>query len=297
MDALVAQLGGGENIEALLALLAGGGDGGGGGGGGGAQVGQNGAKGGKAKGKGKSANLDDIQKLKEIPAEQKVWVGGLSGSGVTWKQLQDHFNQVSRTIYAAVFDKSGTGCVAYKTASEVQQAVMMLNGSAIGNTAIQVDYFSKSDSKPAAGKGKSPWQSSGKSFAKGATPPASTNSLMQGLVKQLMLKQSGGPTVEPKGKGKGKKGGKQSSEINKLKTIDASLKVWVGGLTSDVTWKELEDHFSHVGTTTWTTVFPKGTGCVAFGTAEEAQAAIALLNGSQLGNCILEVDVFTQSSK
>lgn len=296
MDAILAQLGGGSDIEAILAQLAGPDANAGGG----FQSGQNAAKGGgKAKGKGKSTNLDDIQKLKEIPAEQKVWVGGLEGSGITWKQLQEHFNQISRTIYAAVFEKSGTGCVAYKTASEVQQAVMMLNGSAIGNTSLQVDYFSKPDSRPTAGKGKSFGKPSGKSIPipKGATSPASTNILMQGLVKQMMLKQSAGPAVEPKGKGKGKKGGKASSEINKLKSIDPSLKVWVGGLTSDVTWKQLEDHFKQCGTTTWCSVFPKGTGCVAFGTAEEAQAAIAFLNGSQLGNCILEVDVFTKSSK
>lgn len=35
-----------------------------------------------------------------------------------WKTLQQAFNQVGRTVYAAVFPKSGTGCVVYRSAEE-----------------------------------------------------------------------------------------------------------------------------------------------------------------------------------
>eukprot|EP00930_Biecheleria_cincta_P064520 TRINITY_DN5011_c0_g2_i1.p1 TRINITY_DN5011_c0_g2~~TRINITY_DN5011_c0_g2_i1.p1 ORF type:complete len:273 (-),score=65.63 TRINITY_DN5011_c0_g2_i1:78-896(-) len=264
---------------------------------------------GKAMGKGakgKTDNSQDIEKLKEFSPEQKVWVGGLSGSGVTWKQLQDHFKQVGRPIYAAVFDKKGTGCVVYKSPLEVQQAVMMLNGSAIGNAAIQVDFFTKPAGREASGNssGKSwgkgagkpvvqSWaKGSGQSWSKGAGQSAGNPVNLQNLVKQLILKDSAGGS---KGKGKGK--GKKGNDIEKLKTIDPSLKVWVGGLTKEITWKQLEEHFKQAGNTTWSTVFSSGTGCVAFKTADEAQTAIALLNGSTLGNCILEVDVFTQKSK
>lgn len=347
MDALLAQLGGAGDIQALLAQLGGGGaqfGGGGGGGGGanfagggggaGAQFGQGGKASGKG-GKGKSDSAQDIEKLKEFQPEQKVWVGGLTGSGVTWKSLQDHFKQVGKPIYAAVFDKKGTGCVVYRSALEVQQAVTMLNGSAIGNTAIQVDYFttkpgretsgpssgkawSKGTASPqkfvgggaqlgggggGAGAGKSSAPTWGKgaaqSWGKGAAQsPASTgNANLQNLVKQFILKDSGaGSNAGLKGQGKSK-GGKGGKDIEKLKTIDASLKCWVGGLTKEVTWKQLEEHFKQAGDTTWSAVFPKGTGCVAFKTADEVQTAIALLNGSAIGDCIIEVDVFSQKSK
>lgn len=256
---------------------------------------------GQIMGKGKSGHAigdKDAERLKEIPPEQKVWIGGLSGSGITWKQLQAHFNQVSKTIYSVVFENKGTGCVAYKSALEVQQA-MMLNGTAIGNTVIQVDVWTKPEQGSKVKK-----KSSGKSWGKSrgsdktqAHAPAN-NFDLQTLVKQLFLKQqAGGSAGGSKQKAKGKQNSSQG-DAEKLKSIGNSLKVWVGGLTKEVTWKQLEDHFKQAGQTTCASVSPKkGHGVVAFKTEEEAQLAIASLNGSILGTCALQVDVYHATAK
>ncbi|CAJ1435679.1 unnamed protein product [Effrenium voratum] len=225
---------------------------------------------GKGKGmKGLSSPKEDMQKLAAIDASQKVWIGNLS-PGVDWKTLQQTFNQVGRTIYAACFPKSGTGCVAYRTPDEVQHAVTSLNGSWLGDTQIQVDFFTKPEGRSSAkgkgkGKGKSSW-----------TP------VWKPMFEKVMLKGFKGMS---KGKGKGKSG-----DIAKLKSIDKSLKVWVGGLDGTVTWKQLQELFQQVGQVTWAAAF-KDTGCVAFASPEEAASALAL-DGTQIGQCLLQVDVF-----
>merc|ERR1719231_1238360 len=95
-----------------------------------------------------------------------------------------------------------------------------------------------------------------------------------------------------KGKGKGKDKG--------LKTFNPEQKVWVGNLSSEVDWKEMQAHFNQAGKTKWVEPFSKGkgkgTGGVAYETAEEAATAIATLNGSFLGGQVIEVDTWTQKS-
>ena len=94
------------------------------------------------------------------------------------------------------------------------------------------------------------------------------------------------------GKGKGKGKGR-----NKLKEFDVSQKVWVGGITEEVTWKALQELADTVGKSKWVEVLPKGQACVVYGTAEEAQTAIATLNGSSAGDIVLQFDVWTQKEK
>jgi len=100
--------------------------------------------------------------------------------------------------------------------------------------------------------------------------------------------QKGGGWGKGKGKGKGK---------NKLKEFDVSQKVWVGGITEEVTWKALQELADTVGKSKWVEVLPKGQACVVYGTAEEAQTAIATLNGSSAGDIVLQFDVWTQKEK
>jgi len=88
------------------------------------------------------------------------------------------------------------------------------------------------------------------------------------------------------GKGKGKRD-------NALNSIDASLKVWIGKLPEGMSKEELQAHFEQVGAVQVAEPMPRNTGCVAFNTAEEAQAAIDVLNGSVLGEATIEVDVWT----
>mmetsp|Transcript_6127 Transcript_6127/g.9931 ORF Transcript_6127/g.9931 Transcript_6127/m.9931 type:complete len:126 (+) Transcript_6127:65-442(+) len=93
------------------------------------------------------------------------------------------------------------------------------------------------------------------------------------------------------GKGKGK---------GKLK-VAPELKVWVGGLSSETTWKDLQTHMNQAGKTKWVEVFNSksavGTGAVVFSTAEEATNAVATLNGSELKGGAIQVDVWVKKEK
>merc|ERR1719171_584391 len=99
------------------------------------------------------------------------------------------------------------------------------------------------------------------------------------------------------GKGKGKGKGKSKG----LKSFPAETKVWVGGLSPDVDWKTMQNHFNQAGKTKWVEAFEKwkgkGTGGVAYSSAEEASTAIATLNGSMLGQSYIEVDVWNKKEK
>jgi len=101
------------------------------------------------------------------------------------------------------------------------------------------------------------------------------------------------------GKGIGKKTGKSNKFMDKLGKIDADHKVWVGGLSKAVTWKKLEKHFEESGGVKpqVTEIMNKGTACCAFKDADEAQSAIASMNGSELEGKSIEVDVWTAKEK
>jgi RNA recognition motif-containing protein len=77
-----------------------------------------------------------------------------------------------------------------------------------------------------------------------------------------------------------------------------SNKLFVGNLSFDITEKDLQDAFAAHGTVTETNLMmdrttgrPRGFGFVTMNSPEEAQKAIAALNGSQLGGRALTVNV------
>eukprot|EP00927_Polykrikos_kofoidii_P076933 TRINITY_DN73949_c0_g1_i1.p1 TRINITY_DN73949_c0_g1~~TRINITY_DN73949_c0_g1_i1.p1 ORF type:complete len:147 (-),score=31.47 TRINITY_DN73949_c0_g1_i1:279-719(-) len=103
------------------------------------------------------------------------------------------------------------------------------------------------------------------------------------------------PTWAFKGKGKGK----GNSDREKLQ-VDPSLKVWVGDLPENTSWKELEAHMNQAGKTKWVKVLGgrgKGTAAVVYGTAEEAANAITTLNGSEFKGAAIAVDVWVRQLK
>merc|ERR1719207_165194 len=94
----------------------------------------------------------------------------------------------------------------------------------------------------------------------------------------------------------GKKGapGKMS-----LSHFPADKKVWIGDIPDGVTNRELHEHFKEAGAK-WSESYggkSKGTGGVAFKTAEEATNAISTLNGSVLKGANIQVDVWTKKEK
>ena len=79
-----------------------------------------------------------------------------------------------------------------------------------------------------------------------------------------------------------------------------SNKLFVGNLSFETTENDLQDAFAAHGTVTETNLMmdrvsgrPRGFGFVTMSSPEEAQKAIAVLNGSQLGGRALTVNVAT----
>jgi len=77
-----------------------------------------------------------------------------------------------------------------------------------------------------------------------------------------------------------------------------SSKLSVGNLSFDITENDLQDAFAAHGTVVETNLMmdretgrPRGFGFITMNSAEEAQKAIAALNGSQLGGRALTVNV------
>jgi len=88
-----------------------------------------------------------------------------------------------------------------------------------------------------------------------------------------------------KGKGKGQQGHRD---------FKAEQKVWIGSLPSTVTFQTLQPLMKQAGNCKWVEVFQGGTGVACFATADEAQAAIAQLNGSSLEGATIEVDTWVR---
>ena len=77
-----------------------------------------------------------------------------------------------------------------------------------------------------------------------------------------------------------------------------SNKLFVGNLSFDTTQNDLQDAFAAHGTVMETNLMmdretgrPRGFGFITMSSAEEAEKAIAALNGSQLGGRALTVNV------
>jgi len=82
--------------------------------------------------------------------------------------------------------------------------------------------------------------------------------------------------------------------------VDPTLKVWIGGLPEDLKWKELQTHMNQAGKTEWVEVFSgkgKGTGAVVYNNVDDAQNAIATLNGSELQGSTIMVDPWVRAEK
>merc|ERR550537_2169225 len=103
--------------------------------------------------------------------------------------------------------------------------------------------------------------------------------------------KSWAPVWQPmwgKGKGKGKSGG--------MRDFPTEKKVWIGGAPDPCDFKALLEHMKQAGSAVFVSV-SKGQGGCAFKSAEDAQNAIATLNGSVFGGVALQVDVWTKKEQ
>jgi len=237
------------------------------------------AKGGFKKGSGKGGKaLTDQQikakagldKLGKIEAERKVWVGGL-GEDVTRRKLEEHFKSGSCKPSQMELMSKGTACLAFKDAETAETAIGSLNGSELDGIEIQVDVWTKKER---------PERKEGEQRPKKTKP----------VINQ---------TLKNAAKGKGKGGKQELSKLAlKIKAIDHSLKVWVGGLSAETTWKELKAHFNDLGAEVhMCDLMKKGTACVTFKTEEEVATAISIVNGTDLAGQAVTVDVWTKPER
>eukprot|EP00928_Gymnodinium_smaydae_P046324 TRINITY_DN30855_c0_g1_i1.p1 TRINITY_DN30855_c0_g1~~TRINITY_DN30855_c0_g1_i1.p1 ORF type:complete len:336 (-),score=52.12 TRINITY_DN30855_c0_g1_i1:74-1081(-) len=81
----------------------------------------------------------------------------------------------------------------------------------------------------------------------------------------------------------------------------ADKQVWVGNLPPTCTYQDLLAHAKMMaGDAKWAEVYKEkgaGTGAVGFATAEDATQAIALLDGSKMGNAVIQCDAWKREKK
>ncbi|CAJ1451082.1 unnamed protein product, partial [Effrenium voratum] len=75
-------------------------------------------------------------------------------------------------------------------------------------------------------------------------------------------------------------------------------RIWIGNLPEDATWKDLQTIGNTAGATRWVEVFRgkgKGTGMIAYKTAEEVAAAMQSLPGQTINGQAIQVDAWQKA--
>jgi len=230
-------------------------------------------KGGKGKGKAASTHKF-MDKLDTIDIERKVWVGGLP-KDVTRGNIVEHFKTV---CHPGVFEiMRGSACLSFKSAEDAGNVIASLNGSDMNGSAIQVDVWTQKEKKEK------------KQRPEGETAGGDKKQRLRGKktksgLMTTMLKNKTKP-IDNKMKAK-------------LKEVDHSLKVWVGKLSKTTTWKQLKQHFVDSGCEVdMCDLMKPGTAVVTFKTEDEASSAVASMNGTELDDSALQVDVWTKPER
>merc|ERR1711934_412148 len=123
------------------------------------------------------------------------------------------------------------------------------------------------------------------------------------VLQSLLGGGGGGGGWGRKGKGKGKRGGNMGM-IGRTAKEHPEKVAWIGGLEGKELDKEgckkLKAHIEKLageGGCKFVSITSKGAGGAIFGSEEEAQAAIAAVNGTKFMGKTLEVDVWTKKEK
>jgi RNA recognition motif-containing protein len=218
----------------------------------------------------KPTQADKIrEKLRSIDASKKVWVGNLSKK-TTWKELEKHFKDVAKPTVVDINEKKGTGVVCFKTEEDATSAIGSLNGSELGGEIIEVDVWTKIERTEEEEEKRKERKKEGKKKKK--------------PVQQMVLKQ--------------KPGKKAPSKVaEKLKEVDHSLKVWVGGLSPNTTWQKLSKHFETVEKPKIVDIMGKGKAVVAYEDIAHVDEAISVLNDTELDGKTIQVDTWNKPEK
>lgn len=204
-----------------------------------------GGKGGKAE---DPRHRKAMDKLAQIPAERKVWVGGLKKE-VNAGMLRRHFKDMDCPPHHFELMSRGTAVLAFKTPEEAESAIAVVNGSDLDGKAIEVDVWTT------------------KEKTDGDKPK----------VKKHNLKRSGGGSIEAKQK-------KNETKLaRKIEKMDSDVKVKVTGFKADTTWAPIKKLFTEAGLDVGLcTILKPGVAAVAFKSADDVSTAIDSLNGADL---------------
>jgi len=206
-------------------------------------------------------------------AAKAVWLGNLPEEA-TFKELMELGKQVGAPSWA---EKTGSnrGYLLFKSAPEATSAIESLNGAYVGDNEIEADKWT----------GKLPPQKGG---IKGGSVKGGKKGGKQVVYEYVNVYQ---PQFQKKGKAKGKGKGKKK---------DTAKCVWIGNIPEGCTFKELKELGDQAGECKYAQVFEgkgKGTGLLLFATEEEVPGAIATLSGAQIGDAVIEADVWEKAEK
>lgn len=229
-----------------------------------------------------------------------VYIGNLSWA-TKWQDLKDHLKQAGTIEFCKILTQDGSdwgrsrgiGYARYSSEEEAQKAVATLNGTELAGRAITVDAWTGAKPRQGGpdsfkGYGFKGFQSKGfdKGFGKGFG--------MKGFQPFGSFGKGGFPAM---GKGMGKQ----------IKVHgDFDQMVYVGNLPWKMEYQALKDHFASAGTVEFVKVLTedgttmsrsKGMACVRFTNGQEADAAIATLNGSEFAGRKLVIDRWARGGK
>jgi len=240
--------------------------------------------------------------LRSIDGKLRVWIGGLPQTGskdaALDAALRVHMSSSGLNCVHAQIGKNGCGGAAFTSQMEAEQAIMTLNGSYFHGQVIQVDRLTKKDGtngtiqswtpgKGSRGKG---WGGKGGGKGGGSNWGGAQVWNQMDMMKAMMASMSKG-----KGKGKGKSTG--------LHSYDGKLRVWIGGLPQYGVFdeelnKRLKEHMSTFGLNcVYAQVGKNGKGGAAFQSPDEAEQAIATMNGTIFEGSVIQVDHLTKGNK
>jgi RNA recognition motif-containing protein len=235
------------------------------------------------KGSGKATKSSKIaEKLAKVEASRKVWIGGLK-ENTSWKELQKHVEEVlgGKPDITEILPK-GKACLAFKSDSEADSAISIVNGTELKGRAIQADVWTQKEKKDRpAGAKRDKTRKKDRKSKQNVLAVAKT-----GFAKRNAKQHAGKST----------RGDPKMRE--KLDKVDNELKVWVGGLATKTKEGGIRKLFASAGNKPHLiNLTGKDRACLSFKTAEEASNAIAAMNGKELDGATLEVDVWTQVSE
>jgi RNA recognition motif-containing protein len=238
--------------------------------------------------------------------ENTVWIGGLP-EGTSHTEVLEVMRQVGACKHAHV-GKGGVGFAYFSSPEEAEAAVANLNGVTVNGVPMQVDTYAKKPSSKGQqkGKGKGAKSSGHKHGISLVQKPQfqKLNNITGALYAQKQELQAklneinGALSLVGGNGGKGSKGGKGGKgKEPAFRVVHDEATVWIGNLADGVTHADLLPVMNQAGKCRRVQVTKNGQGFAWFATADEAQSAIAFLNGTEVMGKHIQLDTYVKKGK